>query len=106
MQTRKLEIPCPTCGSLDVFYSCTPNCCFNHVCDNCRTTFQTATDATGERRSGAIPPNPVPDGTDPAVACAKCESVAVYRMPAPDEAVVCTACGALLKLELTEIAPG
>jgi hypothetical protein len=106
MQTRKLDIPCPTCGSLEIFYSCTPTCCFNHVCDECRTTFQTGTVVNGLRHAGAVAPSPVPDNTDPAAACAKCESVAVYRMPAPDDTLVCTACGTGLTLELSDIAVG
>ena len=109
MQTRKLEIPCPTCGSLEIFYSCTPSCCFNHVCDNCRCTFQTGSAVNGTRHAGAIAPQPIPDGTDPAVACAKCESVAVYRLPADHadaEALVCPACGTGLTLELNDIAAG
>jgi hypothetical protein len=105
MQTRKLEIPCPTCGSLEIFYSCTPMCCFNHVCDDCRTTFQTGTVVNGARHAKAIPPSPVPDGTDPAAPCAKCESVAVYRL-AEGDGLVCVKCGAGLELELSDIAKG
>ncbi len=101
--TRKLAIACPHCGSTDTFYSCEPKCCFNHVCGDCRGTFEPVTKATGAVRRGLTPPDPLPDPSEPAVACAKCESVAVFT--AEDEALVCTDCGAVLEMELTELAP-
>lgn len=104
MKTRKLEIQCPECGSGDVFYSCTPNCCMNHVCSNCGTTFEPLTTATGGTLSGVVPPDPLPDAADPTAACAKCDSTAVYMTA--DDLLVCGKCGALLKLELTEVSPG
>lgn len=104
MQTRKLEIACPVCKSTEVVYSCTPMCCFNHVCGGCKTTFEPVTAATGEKLPGVAPPDPPPDGSDPTVACDNCESTAVYM--AETGSLICTDCGALLELELTEIAPG
>jgi DNA-directed RNA polymerase subunit RPC12/RpoP len=104
VHTRKLVLACPTCGSGDVFYSCTPNCCFNHVCAECGTTFEPVTVASGGRRGGALPPDPPPDATDPTAACALCDSTAVYLME--DGKAVCLQCGALLAVELTEIHPG
>ncbi len=103
MGSRKLELSCPVCASTGVFYSCTPNCCFNHVCGDCGTTFEPATVVTGGRRTIA-PPDPLPEAADPTVACAKCESIAVYMDS--DGTLVCSACGALLRLEMTEVAPG
>ena len=103
MTTRKLEIACPECGSGGVFYSCTPNCCFNHVCSECGTTFEPVTHATGAIVTGVVPPDPLPEAADPTAACAKCESTAVYMT---DESIVCGACGAVLRLELTEVCPG
>ena len=50
------------------------------------------------------PPAELPDPSEPAVACAKCESVAVYVDE--DEALVCADCGAVLTMELTELAAG
>jgi hypothetical protein len=87
-----------------VFYSCTPGCCFNHVCGACRTTFEPVTHAAGGKLTGALAPDPPPDASDPTAACARCGSIAVYMTP--DDALVCGACGTLLRLELTEIAPG
>lgn len=104
MQTQKLRIACPTCGSGDVFYSCTPNCCFNHVCADCGTTFEPATKAKGGVASGVIPPDPLPEAADPTAACVRCDSTAVYMTDA--NGLVCANCGALLELEITEVAPG
>ncbi len=104
MKTRKLAIACPQCGSNDVFYSCTPNCCFNHVCSDCGTTFEPATTSKGRVVTGVIPPDPLPESTDPTAECAKCNSIEVYMMD--DGGLVCRKCGTVLELELTEIAPG
>jgi DNA-directed RNA polymerase subunit RPC12/RpoP len=101
--TRKLTLACPTCGSTEVFYSCTPNCCFNHVCSGCGTTFEPVTVASGGRLSGVMPPDPLPEAADPTTACILCDSTAVYLTA--DDRLVCAHCGALLTLELTEIHP-
>jgi DNA-directed RNA polymerase subunit RPC12/RpoP len=104
VRTRKLAIACPVCSSSEVFYSCTPNCCFNHVCADCGTTFEPETTLAGGTASGIVPPDPLPEAADPTVACAKCDSTAVYMTDS--ESLVCARCGTLLKLEITEIAPG
>ena len=104
MKTRKLAIDCPQCGSSDVFYSRTPNCCFNHVCADCGTTFEPETSVTGGFLTGIAPPDPLPDATDPTAECAKCNSTAVYALE--DGGLVCGKCGAKLAMKLTEIAPG
>ena len=104
MQTRKLVLACPVCGSGEVFYSCTPNCCFNHVCADCGTTFEPATKLAGGARSGIVPPATLPEAADPTVACAKCDSTDVYMMEG--KSLVCAKCGSLLTLEITQIAPG
>jgi DNA-directed RNA polymerase subunit RPC12/RpoP len=87
-----------------VFYSCTPNCCFNHVCADCGTTFEPVTRVKGGSLSGVEPPDPLPEAADPTAACARCGSTAVYLTHT--ESLVCASCGALLELEITEIAPG
>jgi hypothetical protein len=104
MKTRKLQIACPVCGSGEVFYSCTPNCCFNHVCSDCGTTFEPATTLKGGVASGVMPPDPLPDSTDPTAECVKCTSTAVYMCE--DGSLVCGQCGVWLELEITEVAPG
>jgi len=103
MKARKLALTCPVCGSGDITYSCEPKCCFNHVCGDCRSTFEPVTRVAGGRVSGVEAPDPLPECTDPAVACAKCESTRVYVLE--DGRLVCAACGLLLELELTEICP-
>lgn len=103
MQTSKLTIACPVCASTAVYYTCTPNCCFNHVCGECGATFETVTTATGQTVSEVVPPVPLPEASDPTVACAKCDAITVYRAA---ERLVCARCRAVLVLELTEIAPG
>jgi len=104
MRTRRLEISCPQCGSAEVSYTCTPNCCFNHVCADCGTTFEPVTRATGKTVGGIVPPDPLPDPADPTVACVRCDSTNVYLTP--ENAAVCAQCGAMLAVELTEIHPG
>jgi DNA-directed RNA polymerase subunit RPC12/RpoP len=104
VQTRKLTIACPTCGSGEVFYSCTPNCCFNHVCSECGTTFETETAAKGGATTGVVPPDPPPEAADPTAECKVCTSISVWMTD--DGSVVCGKCGSWLKLELTEVSPG
>jgi len=98
VKTRKLSLACPVCKSLDVFYSCEPKCCFNHVCNECQNTFEPATALAGGKLSGIEPPDPLPDASDPTVACAKCESTGVYVLV--DGRLVCADCGVLLLLQM------
>jgi DNA-directed RNA polymerase subunit RPC12/RpoP len=104
VQTRKLELACPLCRSAEVFYSCTPNCCFNHVCGSCGATFEPLTHVRGGPIGGIAAPDPLPDASDPTVACGRCESTAVYMLDG--EGLVCASCGSLLELEFTEVAGG
>jgi len=101
VKTKPLSLACPVCGSRAVFYSCEPKCCFNHVCGDCGATFEPVTRAAGGRQDGIEPPNPLPDASDPTVACGKCESIEVYALE--DGRLVCGSCGLLLKLEMTEV---
>jgi hypothetical protein len=101
MLARRLSLACPVCGSRDVFYSCTPNCCFNHVCSDCGATFEPATRASGETQRGIVRPDPPPDASDPTVGCAKCDSTAVFELE--DGRLACADCGTVLELEYTEI---
>jgi DNA-directed RNA polymerase subunit RPC12/RpoP len=104
VRTRKLEVACPVCGSTQVFYTCTTDCCFNHVCGECGATFEPATRPAGGALSAIAPPDPPPDSTDPTAACARCHAPSVCMTE--DGAVACWKCGALLILELEEIHPG
>lgn len=76
----------------------------NHVCSNCGTTFEPVTKAMGGTLFGVVPPDPLPEAADPTAACAKCDSTAVYMTDG--DSLVCGKCGAVLKLELTEVCPG
>jgi transcription elongation factor Elf1 len=58
----------------------------------------------GGTLTGIVPPDPLPDATDPTAECARCASNAVYMTA--DGAVVCGNCGDILELEITEIVPG
>ena len=103
VRTAKLSLACPVCQSPEVFYSCTPNCCFNHVCGECGATFEPVTHFAGGKLVGVEPPDPLPEASDPTVACIKCDSTAVYALA--DGRLACGKCGSLLALEITEIAP-
>ena len=94
---------CPVCASKDVYYTCTPNCCFNHVCADCGSTFEPVTKATGETVREALAPDRLPEAAAPTVACAKCDATAVYQA---EDRLVCCLCHAVLVLEYTEITPG
>ncbi len=102
MRARKLELACPVCASPDVFYSCTPNCCFNHVCSACGATFEPATKRKGGVAQGLVAPATPAGATDPTAECAACGSTDVYSI---DDGAVCGKCGALLELEYGEVAP-
>jgi hypothetical protein len=101
VQARKLEISCPVCASSEVVYTCTPDCCFNHACANCGATFEPATTATGRTISAITVPDPLPDASDPTVACAKCYATAVYLIDGGE--LACAKCGAVLVMELDEV---
>lgn len=108
MELTPLAVTCPQCGSTDVVYSCKPECCFNHVCNHCYTTFELETTRVGEVREGfSMPPDPDPSG--PTAPCARCGEPKVFAISDSQASLpqyVCISCKALLTLELTEIAPG
>ena len=103
-----LSMRCPTCNSTQLFYTCTPDCCFNHLCDDCHTTFELATTVvdgtvpTGER--DGLVDAPPEDTTALHAQCAACDSMAVRV----DEARVAAACGhchARLELQVVNVRP-
>ena len=109
MLLAPISIACPQCGSPDVVYSCKPDCCFNHVCSKCYTTFQTATVRTGELQGeiAAVPPDPDPSG--PTAACARCGEITLFAIAEDGErsgTLLCFSCKALLMLEIIDIEPG
>ena len=107
MTLTPISVVCPQCGSGEVFYSCKPECCYNHVCSNCYTTFELETARVGEvTEDFEIPPDPDSERTNGslravprAAGLCHCES---WSTPA----IRVCACKALLTLGYTEIAPG
>ena len=98
-----LSFACPKCGSTDVFYSCSPSCCFNHVCSQCYATFEPETTRVGEF-NGELGPIPEVDTTGPTAPCARCGEYRLFRIVegVPRDQVLCVSCRALLTLELVE----
>jgi transcription elongation factor Elf1 len=102
-------VRCPLCHSAAVVYSCEPKCCFNHVCGECRASFQLVTRKTGRfDRASAIAPAEPASG-DPTAACAACESLklALLSTTAENQAtLLCGDCRAVLELAIEDLAPG
>ncbi|MFB3920689.1 MAG: hypothetical protein ACE145_03155 [Terriglobia bacterium] len=108
MTLKPLTVACPQCGSNDVFYSCKPECCFNHVCNNCYTTFELATTRIGELQD-AFPMLPDPDPSAPTAPCARCGEYRIFGIrdgSAAPPRYLCVACKALLTLQITNVAKG
>ena len=106
MKLTQISVFCPQCGSGDIVYSCKPECCYNHVCSNCYTTFELETTRVGEiTESLDLPPEP--DPSVPTAPCARCGEPRVFAVggAAGPQQYVCAACKALLTLGYTEIAP-
>jgi hypothetical protein len=109
MTLAPLVVSCPRCGSPDVVYSCSPACCFNHVCNRCYTTFEPVTTRVGEWDTpvGSLPATSDPSA--PTAACARCGECKLFTIVddgIPSRQLLCVSCKALLTLALTEIAPG
>jgi hypothetical protein len=104
-----IVVACPQCGSTrDVVYSCKPECCFNHVCGKCYTTFELVTSRTGEVTGDFGPVPPDPDPSNPTAACARCGECRVFaiRDDSSPQRYLCVSCNALLALDYSEIVPG
>ena len=106
MRLSAISVPCPQCGSKDVVYSCQPTCCFNHVCNNCYTTFELETIKVGEMRE-EFPMPPDPDPSSPTAPCARCGEARVFAIvDSQGPEYLCVSCKALLSLSFTEMSPG
>jgi hypothetical protein len=106
MTPQPLQVQCPSCGSSDITYTCEPNCCFNHICAACYTTFELFTAPVGRTLSNLQMPLGQRDCLAPTVACARCESIEVYLLPQADEGqgmLVCVSCCALLRLGMDAV---
>jgi hypothetical protein len=101
MKAIPLTIKCPSCGSGKVVYSCEPDCCFNHVCEDCLANFQLATRHLGREVPGLVAEAGHPDTCAPAARCSKCQSLDVWSVETDEgssSAAACLACGAALEL--------
>ena len=106
LPSLKDVVRCPQCGSADIVYSCEPKCCFNHVCAECRSTFELNTQKTGESDPIWVD-NKEPGSGDATTDCASCGSLRVAVMKKePDIIVVCGECQALSKVVVEEFVPG
>ena len=110
MTTLKEIIRCPKCGSAEIVYSCEPKCCFNHVCADCRSTFEINTAKTGQSMAmdAAAPPVEEPPSGEPTTCCASCESlrVAVLQYQDYEALLFCGKCGAISKMVIEEFVEG
>ena len=104
MKAKPLSVNCPGCGSGDVVYSCEPDCCFNHVCGECLTSFQLLTRDLERKSSDKIEVEKR-DSCAPTVACARCGSLRVgviEQTEANNPLLMCVDCSTLLALEFSE----
>ena len=104
MTLTPISATCPQCGSGDVYYSCNPACCYNHICNQCYTTFELETTRIGEISEAFDVPSD-PDPTAPTAPCARCHEPRVFAIAGQTRQFVCATCKALLTLEYTEITP-
>ena len=100
-------IKCPHCDGRDIVYSCEPKCCFNHVCADCRSTFEINTEKTGDFDRESKLEFAEPESGDPTTACASCESLKIAVLNAGDEPlIVCGKCGAVSRVVIEEFVAG
>jgi hypothetical protein len=101
MALRLLSVRCPSCGSGEITYTCEPQCCFNHICAACYTTFELFTEPLDRTLTGLEKPIDARDSLAPTVACARCNSLEVYGIAQEGNAqddLICTDCHAVLRL--------
>jgi hypothetical protein len=100
-------IRCPHCSGSEVVYSCEPKCCFNHVCADCRSTFEINTKKTGEFDQATAASAAEPESGDPTTACASCECLRIAVVHRGDETmVVCGKCAAVSRVVIEEFVAG
>ncbi len=110
MPLRPLKdvIRCPKCGGAEIVYSCEPKCCFNHVCADCRSTFEINTEKTGRFERDLRFDLAEPDSSDPTTCCAACESlhIGVLSSNSNETLLLCGNCHAVSKMLIEEFVPG
>ncbi len=101
-------IRCPKCGGAEIIYSCEPKCCFNHVCADCRSTFEINTQKAGRFDQQTPIDAREPESGDPTTGCAACDSlkVAVISVSDSETLLLCANCRAVLRLAIEEFVPG
>jgi hypothetical protein len=99
-------VHCPLCGSSDVVYSCEPKCCFNHVCSECKATFQLTTHQTGGCDFQSASDANDPESAEPTAACAVCHGMklGVVSYENGRGILLCSDCRSLLELAYEDIA--
>lgn len=108
LQALKDIVSCPQCHGREIIYSCEPKCCFNHVCADCRSTFELNTEKTGRFDPAAAAQAQEPESGDPTTGCAACESIRIGVLSStPEETLlVCGKCHAVLRLKVEEFVAG
>ncbi len=108
MMRLKDVIRCPKCIGAEIVYSCEPKCCFNHVCADCRSSFEINTEKTGQYDRTTPVQAEVPVSGDPTTACAVCESLrlAVFKSDANETLLLCADCRAVSRVVIEEFVPG
>ena len=103
MKAIPLKVICPACGSAKVAYSCEPECCFNHVCEDCLSSFQVGTRDLGTEAAQLSIQEGEPDSCASTAACARCHSLRVRSIDSDDsngQRAVCIDCQTVLELVL------
>lgn len=108
LQALKDVVTCPHCHGRDIVYSCEPKCCFNHVCADCRSTFELNTEKTGRFDPASAPQAQEPPSGDPTTGCPACDSirVGVLNVTPEETLLVCGNCNAVLRLKVEEFVAG
>jgi hypothetical protein len=106
--TLKDVIACPKCAGKEIVYSCEPKCCFNHVCADCRSTFELNTSKTGRFEYQTMVTVEEPGSSDPTTACASCGSLrlAVFSSTPDEILLLCADCHAISRLVIEEFVAG
>jgi hypothetical protein len=101
-------IHCPQCGGNEIVYSCEPKCCYNHVCADCRSTFELNTKKTGQFDRESLAEAREPLSGDPTTGCANCDSlkIAVLKSDSDPMLLLCADCRSVLTLQIEQFVPG
>src|SRR5512146_355254 len=108
LQALKDIVTCPQCHGREIIYSCEPKCCFNHVCADCRSTFELNTQKTGRFDHQTAVSAEEPQSGEPTTGCAACESLKVAVLSSSDGEILllCAKCRAISRLAVEEFVPG